>query len=457
MAAPRDAPRGRDERGAVAVLAALLSAGLFLTAALVIDLGLARDTRRDSQNASDASALAAANVLFPDDGTCESVVDLTPPCYNDAVAEAKAYAATNFAVTDADWAACNDPNSYWVMPGGTDCVSFTDDGEGATLPAEPSKVRVVMPLRDVDVRFGASADVDRIEVGSAARASVDAGATVDCALCFLGPFDSGNADYDVSGGSIAFNDDITFTGGGTANITAPDGDIFVAGSYEQSENFSPAVTPTSPFDDPLAGMSVPVGTAGLSAKSEAPCETTEKVKGKAEPTPGGGPGIYGDYALDGTCSLEPGLYIIVGTWSMKNNDLLTNQPGGVTLYFTCGTTAAPTPCAAGQAGGQLFGKNGDVALTARGVDPVEGFAIVYDRNNTSSVQLQGNGVGTVNGGIYARSAKLEFNGSSDFVVNGGPVVAGGIIKGNGTGSGLDIYNASSITVDELPGDIALDQ
>ena len=65
--APRGADRaaaGRDEHGAVAVMVSPASQCiLFVAAALVVDLGLARDTKRQSQNAADAAALAAGNVL----------------------------------------------------------------------------------------------------------------------------------------------------------------------------------------------------------------------------------------------------------------------------------------------------------------------------------------------------------------------------------------------------------
>ena len=37
---------------------------LFVVAALVVDLGLARDTKRQSQNTADAAALAAGNKLY---------------------------------------------------------------------------------------------------------------------------------------------------------------------------------------------------------------------------------------------------------------------------------------------------------------------------------------------------------------------------------------------------------
>ena len=56
----------RDERqdaGAVAIFVAIFSAVIFLVAALVVDLGLAMDKRRDAQKAVDLAALAAGQEL----------------------------------------------------------------------------------------------------------------------------------------------------------------------------------------------------------------------------------------------------------------------------------------------------------------------------------------------------------------------------------------------------------
>ena len=87
----------RDEDGLVAVIAALMAVVLLVMAALVVDLGLARDTRRQSQNAADASSLAAANVLYPTSGQCVDVTAQTvPPCFKDAVKAATDYATQNF-------------------------------------------------------------------------------------------------------------------------------------------------------------------------------------------------------------------------------------------------------------------------------------------------------------------------------------------------------------------------
>ena len=56
--------RDREERGAVAILVAVMTVALFGIAALVADLGQARVVRGEAQAASDASALAAGNALY---------------------------------------------------------------------------------------------------------------------------------------------------------------------------------------------------------------------------------------------------------------------------------------------------------------------------------------------------------------------------------------------------------
>src|SRR6476469_1492720 len=93
------ARRSRDEDGAVAVLFGILALSLFVMAGLVVDLGQARDTRRQAQNAADAAALAGARALYPSGST---------PSFTGAVAAAKSYAAANFGTTSASWTSCTD-------------------------------------------------------------------------------------------------------------------------------------------------------------------------------------------------------------------------------------------------------------------------------------------------------------------------------------------------------------
>jgi hypothetical protein len=148
--------RERDERGTIAVLAGITFASVFLLCALVVQLGFARDVRRQSQNASDASALAAASVLLQN-GT---------PDFAAAVSAAITYADKNFGVKASEWSACTDPAkpAGWYSPA-TPCISF--DSQTA-----PTLVRVAMPLRDAKTAIGAGSGVKNLQIGSFAVASV---------------------------------------------------------------------------------------------------------------------------------------------------------------------------------------------------------------------------------------------------------------------------------------------
>ena len=119
-----------------------MATGLFIVAGIVVDLGQARDVRRQSQNASDASALAAANVLYTASGHCTSPSGALSPCNTDAVNAAMSYSATNFDVATTDWTSCTDAGHFFVPPSGTECVSFTDDSLGGAQPTQPTRVRV---------------------------------------------------------------------------------------------------------------------------------------------------------------------------------------------------------------------------------------------------------------------------------------------------------------------------
>ncbi len=149
-----------DERGAVAVVVAVFALVMFTLAALVVDLGLARDTRRQAQNGADAAALAGANVLY-DSGLADK---------DAAVAAVKEYAASNFGVQDADWSSCVDAKRVnfpgFVASDQADCISFKPD-------LNPTEVRVVMPARTVDTPLGGLAGSSSVDVSAYAHAGVE--------------------------------------------------------------------------------------------------------------------------------------------------------------------------------------------------------------------------------------------------------------------------------------------
>ena len=408
----------RDEQGAIAVVTAFLMVALVLGAALVVDLGNARDVRRQSQNAADAASLAGANMLYPTTGVCQSGAQ---PCVADAVAEAKLYALKNFQVSASDWNTCTAPAGSalaYVPSGGTSCISFSSD---FTL------VRVYVPTRTVPTFFGGIAGSSSISVGSSAQAQL--GTAVNCSLCFLGSVDDENADFSVTGGSIAVNGNVT--AGPNSNWTAQSNGVVgtVNGGI-----FSPPPTTIPSFGDPLAAsLNLPWTTVKVPALSTLSAKTNPCTDG---------PGLYGPADISTlvakkttTCTLTSGLYVISGTWSLKNNDLLAGT--GVTLYVK-----SPS--------GYLDFKNGNVAITAPSTPPLTGvppgFAIIYDPNNTNNLGLQGNGNTSITGIVYAPVSSLDFNGNSCFGFARGPIVVHGVAMANGNKSCVTITSAVDTAV-----------
>lgn len=388
--------RGTDESGAVAVLVAISCAALFVVAALVVDLGLARDTRRQSQNAADASALAAANVLYPS-SACANPVGSTPPCLADAVKAAKDYAAVNFGVAAADWASCPAaPSGFQVVSGSPSCISFDN------LTA-PTKVWVLMPTRDVKTGFGVLAGTRSVPIASNARAALTPGGAGVCGLCVVGPgtHDLQNGDALVTNASVVFNGSLVLNPQGSVKSTT--GTVSIEGTGPNKGTVTPAPIVGAPhIDDPMASLVLPPDMSGLAVKTPANMCT-------------GGPGIYLNPTAS-ACVLSPGLYVIVGGTLGGNHGVVANN---VTMYFTCKSTSgpvAPRACNPGETtgGGLDLSGNGDFSITAPTTSTnksIPGVAIVFDRNADQTLRLVGNGALHITGSIYMKSGTLDMRGN----------------------------------------------
>lgn len=421
-------------------MVALVSTFLLVLAAMVVDLGLARDTKRQSQNASDASALAAGNVLYQTGGPCLAI-----PCISQAVAAAKSYAQTNFGVATSAWNGCSDPAPLAYVPllEAGSCISFDS-------ALQPSKVRVVVPTRTVDTGLGVLAGVSSIDIRTAARATLNPAQLISCGLCVLGTgvHSIGNGDTSVisltGGAGIHINGSLA--GNPNSDVQAPGGSITIEGTFGTSD-FNPPPTQGPRIGDPMAGVTFPNYSLILPKNKPNPCGVS------------GGTGVYGSYEVDNneTCNLLPGLYVFTGTLSLKNTSKLLSPGGGVTLVFTCGTSSMPRACAAGgEAGGIFDAKNGEVRIQ-RGSPLMGGDLVVaYDRTNTSPLYLQGNGDSVLTGDVYAKSSLLDANGTSCHTVSGGAIVVNDIYL-NGNNSCLNINSADAATYELPPEGLHLDQ
>ena len=435
--------RSRDEEGAIAVIVAISAVLIFILAALVVDLGLARDTKRQAQNGADAAALAAGNALYAGVFTNPLV-----PKFDDAVQAAKEFAADNYGVTDAEWATCTDPQALpHSHPGAPACISFAHqaDDDGVPLPDDPAldaikpdTVRVLIPTREVDTTLGALAGVSAVPIAAPAEAGVEFDQEPPCALCIIGPgpHDLQNGGVEVDGGNIHFNGSVAVQNNGLVStngvITVEDSASGPLSSYDPDPEVGAPAIP-----DPLGLMSMPDIT-GLVPHTN-PCTQ--------------GPGIYGSMNLRGfTCTLSPGLYVIAGSssvWDMAGNSSTHLTGTGVTLYFTCGTSSVPAPCAAGATGATLDASgNGQISIKAPLSGPLKGLAIVFDRNNNAMMRWTGNGGGGFEGTVYAPSGKIQMNGNGCSAYNALIVV--GTIEMNGNPTCLESSYGGGAMLDLPP-------
>lgn len=139
----------RDQRGVVLVFVSITLVMVLTMTALVIDMGAARNERRDSQNAADASALAAAGEL-PDAFDADAMaVDLATNA--------------NLEGGNNDWAACFDADQLAVDAGGSPCVSFDTSF---------TRARVHTPSQSVGTQFAGIIGVHQINTSASAEALV---------------------------------------------------------------------------------------------------------------------------------------------------------------------------------------------------------------------------------------------------------------------------------------------
>jgi Flp pilus assembly protein TadG len=388
-----------DDRGAVALAVALMTTLLVGLAALVVDLGMARDEQRAAQNAADAAALAAAQRL------------------------ANAIVPEN--VTNGDIAAARAVADGYVTANGWDSGigTFQVDAVAHTVTVG------LAPVRSPRI-FAGALGMGTPMVGATSQATWN-GATAACALCVLGSVVSRNGQIATSSGSVLIGGSLDLLPNGS--VTATGGVVAVVGSVTGAGRVTPSPART------LSAVTDPYGTQPALPPAARPLGAATA----AATGPSCNPGTYTDVSACRT--FTSGVYVLTGGTRFSGIAPI-NASSGVFFYVTCqtpGSNPVSTGCrTGGQAGGSL-----DFAGTAAGTitaltDPAyRGLAIAYDRNNTSPLSLVGNPNLVVNGGVYAKSAALTNSGAGPATVNGTVVV--GSVTFSGVPSQITVNGAAA--------------
>jgi hypothetical protein len=445
-------PRGfhQDDQGIVLVFVLVLMSVLLGMLALVVDVGNARQQRRQAQTAADASALAGAEVL---EAFGPGFVG-SPGQWTTVVDQVKGYAQQNWDVQPADWNGCTDSAHLAYTPDGSNtCISADFALWSAPLPGDPvntvNRLRVRLPQRSISSIFGSVLGIDSLSTGATATASVTRTThtitnSVDvttpggpCALCILADtghtLDGQNGDVTITGGGVTVNSVSTpaasLHSNGHVKITLPcttvDGEQVCntiggpaadqVGNFTGS-GFSPSPTVKDRVEDPLANVPQ-CGDGGLgdgtTTTIPAECPST-LITTAAKSLPSTlSPGIY-EHGIEGSHTLQPGVYVLKGDITLKGNDLITGS--GVTLYMACSTY--PNPCATNAVGAGIKATgNGALTLSAPTTGTFKGLTIFADRGNAATQTFRGNGTNESgptsgsSGTIYLKNGTLDLRGN----------------------------------------------
>jgi Flp pilus assembly protein TadG len=460
----RRTTRLHDEEGVVAVMTALVLVLVLSVTALVLDLGNARQLRRQAQAGADSAALAGGEAI--ESGMNSSTGSIP---WSTVVTQIKNYAKANDNISSGAWVNCTDTYMLAYRPDSANadgCISATTSSfpapSAATLGQNINYLRVHLPATSLKTNFakvfgstslvvGANATVKVIfTVTQITTPSVLAGGP--CALCVLGSgytLDGQNGDVTITGGNVIVNS--TYTGGscqcaaelnpnGHVTITATGGSIGgpgAPGNFSGS-NFSPAPTYQGAITDPLAALpQCGDGSPGTTNYCPTNAGDTSNANKNNKTL---NPGIYS--TMSGSHTLNPGVYIITGGITLNGSDLI--QGDGVMLYFACSNY--PSPCTSGQQGAGITATgNGALRLTgitqaqctaSANLCPYVGMMSFADRNNTATQTWRGNGTNElgqqsgISGTIYMKSGTMDLRGNgyqlasqivvSNFTMEGNP-------------------------------------
>jgi Flp pilus assembly protein TadG len=392
---------GRD-RGAVALLVALLTVVFAGLAAIVIDLGFARDRVREAQNAADSGALAVANCFASPASGCNSV--------NRATTQAQEYITAN---------------------------GWTFDASAVAIDPAAQTVTIALPAQTTPTLFAGAIGFHSPSVAARARATWNNSAPVTCVLCVLQNFDGQVGDITLGGG-LAVDGALTFNNpGGTVAINGS-GSVTFARSWNNNGTFTVNGTSTTPvrlatpFADPYLNLALP--PANNPQIGDVVNLATPAVAGSGNCAPGNYTDLSGCSSLSGD-----GIYIVTGKGT---GDTPVTVPGAnapnTLIYLTCGTKTGNVVryqrCDLGSGGAYLAGAgNTTTVVQGRTQGAYKGFAIIYDRNRDADQKLAGNGALTVNGNFYGASVLMDFRGNGAASISvGGNVVVGSVgLQGNG--------------------------
>lgn len=404
-----------SESGQTLVLAALSMSILLGFVALAANVGLMFQSQRNLQIAADAAATAGALSLR--NGNSASVV-----------ASAAETATNNNGVTgtlitgsgSAGETASPCTGSGTTAASQTLICVYSSPGDGPNVNA-PYYVEVMVRQASPTGLIGMFTASSFMNV--AARAVAGAVPGKGCVFALGSGTDltftqSGNMTFPNCNIYGDGNLDDTASGNITTNLISIEGTSTRGGSGEFYNSSGVLTSPTTGQDavaDPLAGEISP-------PTSWPSCLPNTNVSSAGTIGPSGGATIICYDGLNinagsGTVTLNPGVYVINGTFNISAGGNTTVTGTGVTFYFpNAGDNAQLT----GAAKMDLTAPT--TAYTSNGADIPAGILFYQNPDDTSLMNISASGTSTLTGVFYLPKAELELSGSATSTLDADVVV-----------------------------------
>lgn len=359
-----------DQRGQTTIVMALSIFSVLGMAGLAADVGTLFRAKRVLQTAADAAAITAA----------------AEGRYGDFVTPAKNIAALN-GVTDGS-------NGYTVSVG-----LISGGYRVVASQSAPTFFMKVFHLNSMSV--SATAVASNGPASNCIYALDPSG--IDIGLTGTSDLNMPDCGIIINSGS---SNGLNMTG--TSDLTASS--IGIVGGYDTTKNtnFSPIpVTGIAPAPNPLAFLTAP-------SYSVSSCLSDPHITGGGTaslgPSTSGGVVCYNGLSISGsgTQTLQPGTYVINGTFSYSGSGSLSGS--GVTIYL------APPNGALSLTG------SGTLNLSAPTSGTYNGILFYEDAADTNTMKITGSTGSNVQGIFYAPNAAVTLSGSSGATIQADLVV-----------------------------------
>jgi Flp pilus assembly protein TadG len=394
----------RKRRGVVAPLVAVSLIALLGIVALVVDLGIMQERKRDVQGSADMAALAAATVLFQNWYSGTPLWRGSGPkdiATAQALAVASANGYNNDGVTNTVTVRVADATVTHVNPSYPtyDTMAFPNGyAEVIITYNEPARFSGVLGATNLPVTARALARGLYVGTGDGV---IILDPHASGALTIKG---AGNAGViNVLKGSVHVDSDSSSAGsasGSHATVSDPSKGFVSPGGFVPAINFIGPQTVGLPLPDPLRALP----DLGQSSVQQSLGLNTQFYPSGSDYTMN--PGIYnGDFNPSGNVTLNPGIYVINGNVTMAGQgNSVTGD--GVTFFFTGGFATTGS------------WKNAGWNITAPTTGPFAGIAFYQSRTSTGGINVAGNGDISITGTFYAPGTNVDFGGNGSLTVNG---------------------------------------